>query len=296
MKDSRSELIKLLQAAAPNEGFNKTPVPGVYCIKFSKTGEFKKENWLRSVMIVAQGQKEIALGNTVAEFDDAHYIASPLDLPVTSRMKVATPKKPYIGVLLNLDLNILTEMASKIKFEDSKKVEMHSNAIFTGRADDRILEATLRLTKLFSTPDDVAVLAPFAVKEIFYHLLKGIHGKAICEFAKTGTRFNKISESIQRIRFELNREMDVEKLAEQANMSRSSFFKSFKEATAMSPIQYQNRLRLTEAQRLIIEKGQSAESAAFRVGYTSASQFSREYSRMFGKPPLKHASEFKTSI
>ena len=293
MKELTSEIVNLLLSAAPQEGFNKTPVPGVYCIKFSKVDQFANTKWLSSVMIVAQGQKEIALESRVPEYSEAHYLASPIDLPVTSRVKAATAKKPYIGLLFKLDLDVVTEIASKMRFSNSDKIEMRTHAIFTGKADSQMLEATPRLIKLFKKPEDIPLLAPFAIKEIFYYILKGPNGKAIYEFAKAGTKFYKLSESIQKIRSDLSQEVDVSRLAEQANMSRASFFKSFKNATSMSPIQYQKRLRLIEARRLIIDERASAESAAFSVGYKSASQFSREYSRMFGKPPLKDALSSK---
>lgn len=131
------------------------------------------------------------------------------------------------------------------------------------------------------------------IKEMFYHLLKGPDGPAIRQYVRSGSTMHKISQAIYSLQSELHDDVDVAALAKAANMCRSAFFKHFKEATAMSPIQYQKRLRLLEARRLMIDEGETAEGSAFRVGYNSASQFSREYSRMFGNAPLRDAMKMK---
>jgi AraC-like DNA-binding protein len=293
MSQVREELIDNLLYASPEEGLNTTSIPGVYCIKISNTDNLTKTTWLRSVVIVVQGQKEVLLEDKIPEFSDAHYIASPIDLPITSRIKVATPQKPFLALLLALNLDEIAEITTQLQFDDAEKVEMRSHAIFVGKVNERILESAVRLTRLFSTPEDIPALAPLMTKEIFYHVLKTPNGKSIYEFAKAGSRFQKVSKCIRTLRSQLNQEVVVDALAKQANMSRASFFKSFKEATALSPIQYQKRLRLIEARRLLIDERETAEGAAFKVGYKSASQFSREYSRMFGKAPLRDAADFK---
>ena len=293
MTSLQEELVHNLLKASPKDGLNTTSIPGVYCIKISKPDNLTKTTWLRSVVIVAQGQKELALEENIPVYREPYYIASPIDLPVTSRIKVATPKKPFLALLLELNLDELLEITTKLRFDYAEKIDMPSHAIFTGKVDDHILESAVRLTRLFSRPEDIPALAPLITKEIFYHVLKTPNGKSIYEFAKAGSRFQKVSDCIRTIRSQLSEEVAVEELAKQANMSRASFFKSFKDATAMSPIQYQKRLRLIEARRLLIDESETAERAAFKVGYKSASQFSREYSRMFGKAPLRDVSDFK---
>ena len=137
------------------------------------------------------------------------------------------------------------------------------------------------------------MLGPLVIKEILYHLLKGADGPAIRQFLRSGSKMHKISQAIYSLRSDLSEDADVTSLAKAAHMSRSAFFKHFKEATAMSPIQYQKRLRLLEARRLMIDDGEKAEGSAFKVGYNSASQFSREYSRMFGNSPLRDTVKLK---
>jgi transcriptional regulator GlxA family with amidase domain len=153
----------------------------------------------------------------------------------------------------------------------------------------------VRLVGLFRTPKDAAVLGALVIKEILYLLMQGPEGAAIRQFVHSGSKMHQISHAIHALESELEKEVDVPALAQTANMSRSAFFKHFKEVTAMSPIQYQKRLRLHEARRLMLETGGSAESSCFKVGYKSASQFSREYSRMFGIPPARDAAKLKSS-
>jgi transcriptional regulator GlxA family with amidase domain len=138
------------------------------------------------------------------------------------------------------------------------------------------------------------VLGPLVVKEILYHLLKGADRPAIRQFVRSGSKMHQISQAMYTLRTRLTNDVDVAALAKAANMSRSAFFTHFKKGTAMSPIQYQKRLRLLEARRLMIDEGETAEGSAFKVGYNSASQFSREYSRMFGNSPLRDATRIKS--
>ena len=167
--------------------------------------------------------------------------------------------------------------------------EQPLQAVFSGKATDKMMDAAVRLARLFQTPEDAPVLGPLAIRELLYHILKGPDGPAIRQFVRSGSTLHKISAAVHRLRADLSDDVDVASLSKEASMSRSAFFKHFKELTAMSPIQYQKHLRLLEARRLMIEAGESAEGSAFKVGYESASQFSREYSRMFGNSPLRDA-------
>jgi transcriptional regulator GlxA family with amidase domain len=194
-----------------------------------------------------------------------------------------------------MDFDPLTssEVAAQIEKEFPKEMETSPRAMFIGKASDQMLEAALRLGRLFQVPEDASVLGSLVIKEILYHLLKGADGPAIRQFVRSGSNMHKISQAIYCLKSELDDDVDVAALAKAANMSRSAFFKHFKEVTSMSPIQYQKRLRLLEARRLMIDEDETAEGSAFKVGYKSASQFSREYSRMFGSSPFRDAMKFK---
>lgn len=161
--------------------------------------------------------------------------------------------------------------------------------MFLAPASERLLETALRFTELFDSPGDAAVLAPLVHRELLYHLLKGPDGPAIRQLVSAGSVGQRIAQALHRLQAVLDRPIDIAALARDARMSRAAFFRHFKEATSMSPVQYQKRLRLLEARRLMVETAEGAEAAAFRVGYRSPSQFSRDYSRMFGAAPRRHA-------
>jgi len=217
----------------------------------------------------------------------AHYIATPIDLPVTIRLFAATPEQPFLCLKIEFDSLYLSEVAAQIEKNFPNETENPLRAMFIGKASDQILEAAIRLGKLFQVPEDAPVLGTLVIKEILYHLLKGPDGPALRQFVRSGSKMHKISQAIYALRSELSEDVDVTSLAKAVNMSRSAFFKYFKEVTAMNPIQYQKRLRLLEARRLMTDGGETAEGSAFKVGYNSTSQFSREYSRMFGNSPLR---------
>jgi AraC-like DNA-binding protein len=293
MNSLRDSLLNITRFFASVEGFNPTPVPRVYCLKFSHPGSFSKRRWRACLAIIAQGSKEIVLERDVYHCDEKHYTAALVDLPVVSRVTSASPQKPFLSMLIDLEPMILSETSAQLSEDHNGESEKSLRAIFIGETKDEMLESAVRLGKLFHTPEDARVIGPLVVREMVYHLLKGPDGKAIRHFVRSGSKTHTISRCIYALQSELNRDVDVPALAKAAHMSRSAFFEHFKEVTAMSPIQYQKRLRLLEARRLMVDEGESAEASAFKVGYKSTSQFSREYSRMFGKSPLRDATKLK---
>jgi AraC-like DNA-binding protein len=293
MKKSLRDLIKMIDLCSPGDGLHQSPVPGVNCIKFSQPNQNTKRTWSACLGIVAQGWKEFALGGEIYRSGEGEYIVAPIDLPVTSRISSATPDAPYLCLKIDFDPRTLSEVAAQFETNSPAETGNPSHAIFTGKATDEMLDAAVRLGKLFQTPEDAPVLGPLAIKEMLYHLLKGANGPAIRQFARAGSKMHKISQAIHTLRADLDEEVDVTALANAANMGRSAFFKHFKEVTAMSPIQYQKRLRLLEARRLMTDEGETAGGSAFKVGYNSASQFSREYSRTFGNSPVRDATKIK---
>jgi AraC-like DNA-binding protein len=295
MSDLRFKLAEIINGFSPEDGIHEVPVLNTYCIKFSQPDTHSKRHWRTSLGIVAQGGKEVALGRDLYSFDAAHYIAATIDLPVSSRVFSASPENPFLCLRMDFDSIVLHEVAAQMEVDFPKETNNSLRAMFVGKASDKMLDAAIRLGQLFDSPEDAPVLGSLVVKEIVYYLLKGDDGPAIRQFVRSGSKMHKISQAVYRIRTELTDDLDVETLAKSANMSRSAFFKHFNEATAMSPIQYQKRFRLLEAKRLMIEEDETAESAAFKVGYKSASQFSREYSRMFGNAPFRDVVNVKNT-
>jgi AraC-like DNA-binding protein len=288
-----SELAEALSRVATADGLHALPIPGVSCIKISRPYPRGKQHWRGSLCIVAQGCKEIILGRAIHRCDAGQYIAAPVDLPVTSRVSSATPAKPFLCLKMDFDSAALSEVAAQIENSLPRVAENPMRALFIGKSSERMLDAVLRLAKLLRNAEDARVLGPLLIKEMYFHLLKGSDGPAIRQFLRSGSTMHRISQAIYSLKAQLSEEVDVMSLAKAANMSRSAFFHHFKAATAMSPIQFQKRLRLLEARRLMIDEGEKAEGSAYKVGYNSASQFSREYSRMFGNSPLRDAMKLK---
>lgn len=235
---------------------------------------------------MAQGVKELWLEGQAWREPRPHTIFSPIDLPVTSRVVGVSPDRPLLCLKLSFDAVALQDVATGL---DLPEGEASPRSLFVAPASDRLLDAALRMTDLFDSPGDGPVLAPLLQRELLFHLLKGPDGAAICQLVRAGSVAQRIAQAVHQVRAALDAPVDVDALARTTGLSRAAFFRRFKEATAMSPVQYQKRLRLLEARRLMVEEAEGAEVAAFRVGYRSASQFSREYTRMFGEPPRRDA-------
>lgn len=293
MRDLRSELVQLLVRSFPADGIHETAIPGVQCVRVSQPNHSRRLHWPAALCIGVQGCKEIVLGGRTYRFNHVHYVATPIDLPVTGGVAAATPEKPFLCLRIALDPRAVRELDAQLEMPASEGIDGPRRGVFVGSASDQMLGAAIRLTELTRSPEDSPVLGPLALKELYYHLLKGPHGPAIRQFMRSGSITHRVYQAIHTITSGLSEDIDVVALAESANMSRSSFFSHFKAVTSMSPIQYQKRLRLLEARRLMVEEGETAERSAFEVGYRSASQFSREYSRMFGEAPFRDAVQMR---
>ena len=169
-----------------------------------------------------------------------------------------------------------------------------ARGIFVGKINEVTIDAVLRLARLLETPDDIPVLAPMFLREIHYRMLNGEYGQSIAQMAVPGSNVQKIALAIQHIRTNITQPIRIKDLANLVHMSVSSLHFHFRAVTAMSPLQYQKRLRLTEARQIMLSEGTDATSTAYRVGYESASQFSREYARMFGAPPRRDMENVRT--
>jgi len=277
----------------PSDGVHRAPVEGLSCIRISHPYPWQKRRWEACFCVVVQGTKEFMLEGKVYRERGAHYLVSPLDLPLTNRVTGVTPARPLLSLKLDFESPAVREVAVQLERVRPAEPEPAARAIYMRPASDSMLEATRRLVELFARPADAVVLAPLAIRELVFHLLTGPDGAAIRHLVRAGSQSHRIAEVVMQLQASLDDELDIAVLAKRAGMSRATFFKRFKEATAMSPIQYQKRLRLLEARRLMVEEGEGAASSAQRVGYASASQFSREYARMFGNAPLRDARATK---
>ncbi len=245
--------------------------------------------------ILVQGKKEALLGEETYRYSAAQYLVVSVDLPLSAFIVEATPEQPYLGFKLNLDprqlCDIITAQPSAIESQKGNSVR----GLFVSTADAPLLDCALRLTRLLDTPQDIPILAPIIIREIYYRLLMGEQGEAVRQIATSGSNMQRIAEVVKLIKANFAQPMRVEELARQAKMSPSSFHHHFKEVTSMSPVQYQKQLRLLEARRLMLAENSDAANAAYQVGYESPSQFSREYSRLFGAPPIRDVERLRTA-
>jgi AraC-like DNA-binding protein len=236
--------------------------------------------------LVVQGKKATLLGEETYHYGAAQYLAISVDLPLSGYIIEATPAQPYLGFKLDLDPHQLCDIITQTRTIDRPK-DTAVRGFFVSTADAPLLDCALRLTRLLDTPQDIPILAPMIIREIYYRLLCGEQSEAVRQIATSGSHMQRIAQSIELIKTELTRSIRVEELAIRASMSPSSFHHHFKAVTSMSPVQYQKQLRLLEARRLMLAENSTAVNAAERVGYESPSHFSREYARMFGAPPVR---------
>jgi AraC-like DNA-binding protein len=244
--------------------------------------------------LVVQGQKQALLGEEKYQYGAAQYLIVSVDLPLSGFVVEATPDKPYLGVKLNLDLMQLWDLVAQMNHSSIKK-ENSVRGISVSNADTGLIECALRLVKLLDTPQHIPMLAPLTIRELYYHLLVGEQGEAVRQIATSGSSMQRIARAINLIKAEFTQPIQIEDLARQVSMSTSSFYQHFKQVTSMSPLQYQKQLRLLEARRLMLAENADAAYAAYKVGYESPSQFSREYSRMFGAPPIRDIERLRTA-
>lgn len=247
-----------------------------------------------TLAIVIQGKKAALLGEETYQYGAAQYLVVSVDLPLSGFVTEATPDKPYLGFKLNLCPVQLCDIITQIQLNRGTQ-ENSVRGLFVSNADVELVDCAIRLTRLLDTPQDIPFLAPMMIREIYYRLLIGEQSEAVRQIATSGSNMQRIAEVIKLLKANFTKSLRVEDLADRANMSVASFHRHFKKVTSMSPLQYQKQLRLLEARRLMLVENANANNAADRVGYESPSQFSREYSRMFGLPPIEDIGRLRMS-
>lgn len=244
--------------------------------------------------IVVQGKKEVLLSEETYRYGVAQYLVVSVDLPLCGHAIEATPDQPYLGFKLNLDPAQLCDIITQTNPSMGKK-ENSVRGWFISDAEPSLIDCAIRLTQLLDTPQDIPFLAPMIIREIYYRLLVGEQSEAVRQIATFGSTMQRIAEVIKRIKADFTKPLRIEDLALAANMSPSSFHRHFKEVTSMSPLQYQKQLRLLKARHLMLAENVDATNTAYQVGYESPSQFSREYSRLFGAPPIRDIERLRTA-
>jgi AraC-like DNA-binding protein len=274
----------LMTRFATGDGAWATAIPRLSFIRYSRPHEPMPAHYPPCFCLITQGSKSIAFGDDRLVYDAARFVVAAVDLPVTGVVLEATPEKPYLCVMLEIDT---PELASLLL---DTETPAHADAagrrgLFLGEATAPFVDAIWRLVRLLDTPGDIRALAPLAEREVLYRLLQSNAGARLRDVVAGNGPARRIAESIAWLRSHYDAPLRVERLAEAAHMSPSSFHDHFRRVTAMSPLQYQKLLRLQEARRLLMTDAVDAATAGHRVGYQSPSQFSREYRRAFGTSP-----------
>ncbi len=283
-----SELAVLLDrlTGAALEGTMTTAISGLCLHRIQHAKGPMHTLQIPSFAIIAQGKKRLLFGGEEYHYDPLHYMVSSVDLPLLAEVTTASPTQPYLGMRLELELGMLGELILDEHLPAPLNV-VDSRGLYVNRLFPPLLDSALRLLRLLETPRDIPILAPMVKREIFYRLLMNGQGTRLRQLALKDSHTHRIAKAIHVMREHFSEPLRVQALAEEVHMSVSSFHQHFKGITAMSPLQYQKQLRLQEARRLILMGDIDVALAAHRVGYESASQFSREYGRLFGIAPLR---------
>ncbi|MGM7722248.1 AraC family transcriptional regulator N-terminal domain-containing protein [Metabacillus sp. Hm71] len=282
--NQQHELAKLIEHYSGQDGVHPTAIPSLFFIRESLVTEPLYGVYKPSFCIVIQGEKEVMLAKERITYGPADYLVASVNLPVTGQAIKASTDAPYLALKLEFTPNQILEVLSDTEIGE-EPIKASKRGLFVCKIEPSLLEPVVRLARLLDNPKDIPVLAPLFTKEILYRVLQGPYGGTLKQMVIEGSRTNRIRAVIDYIMNNFERSFLIEELSELANMSAASLHRHFKEITAMSPIQFQKQLRLQEARRLLLTESTDAADVAFRVGYESPSQFSREYSRMFGLPP-----------
>ncbi len=286
MKKSLAELRSIVMRA--QDKWTETGLPRVAMVRAEACADQVYQPMLH---LVLQGTKTLSIGADVSRYTEGTYFLVPVDVPATGQVQADTVDQPYLAVSLTLDPDVIATLL----LDEGKAPKASQNTCFEGvRAPVEMIDAWLRMMRLMDRPHEVAILAPMIEREILLRALQGPLGDILRDVARPDGRMVQIRRVTQWIREHYAEPFRVEPLAQMSDMSVAAFYRHFKSVTAMTPIQYQKRLRLLRARWLLLFDTLDATSIAYAVGYESASQFNREYSRLFGLPPARDAARFRT--
>jgi AraC-like DNA-binding protein len=286
-------LARLLAAYAPHDGSFDMRIPGLMVSRLSRVNkECVHALRVSSLCIVAQGAKTVIVGDEVYEYDASQMIVFSVALPVAAQVTQASASEPYLSLRLELDPHKIAELVLRV-YPRGLPAAQERSAVYLTPVDDCIINAAIRLMECLAHPGDAELLGPLVTDEILIRLLRSPIGVRVAQMGFAESSVQRIAKAISWLRENYSQPMKVEELAEMVHMSVSSFHEHFKAVAAMSPLQYQKVLRLQEARRLMLSTMMDAGAASHRVGYLSASQFSREYSRFFGSAPTRDIARLR---
>ncbi|MCK9801201.1 AraC family transcriptional regulator [Pseudomonas chlororaphis] len=295
MEKQRAELAGIIRRNTSEDGSYATAIDTLMVSRHSSSHQFAPVLAQPALCIMAQGRKEVRLADETFNYDPLNYLVVSVSVPLSGKVVIVSPEEPILALRLDIDPAEITALIA-----DAGPLGVPSRptgrGLYVERLDPPMLDAVLRLARLLDTPKDIAMLAPLVRREILYRLLRSRQGHRLYEIAIANSQSHRVSQAIKWLNGHFEQPLRIDDLAREVNLSVSTLHHRFKAMTAMSPLQYQKQLRLQEARRLMLAEGLEASAAGYRVGYESPSQFSREYSRLFGAPPLRDMARLRISV
>ncbi|WP_337167242.1 AraC family transcriptional regulator [Vibrio parahaemolyticus] len=289
------KLAKLIDRWTGNANQYDTPISGLRFSRWTTPTPPTSYTHNPSICLIAQGRKRVLLGEESFIYDANHFLISSVDLPIIANIIEASEEQPYLGLIMELDLTEISQLIvdSELAFTQSKEAQ---KGIAVGELSESLLDAFVRLAELLDEGQNIKILAPIIKREIFYRLLMSEQGTRLHQIVTAGSHSHQIAKAIDWLKSNFVKPLSVGDLASFTGMSKSSFYTHFRSMTSMTPLQFQKKLRLSEARRLMLTENLDAMAATFKVGYESPSQFSREYSRLFGAPPSKDIKSLRENL
>ncbi len=273
-----------------------TPIHGLVILRSDHVRQPNHLIFKPALCIVAQGAKWAIFGDKRLDYRAGQALVVSVEMPSLGAVAEASPSEPFLGLIIEFDLGLMREVMDQLDTLPSPSSERSRGVFVTDiDFDGPLAECALRMVRLLSTPKAIPLLYPSIMREICYWLLTGPHGSEVMQMAMAKSHTQRVVSAIHVLRDRFSETIRIEELASMAKMSPSAFHRQFKSITSMTPLQYQKQLRLLEARRLMIADEANVETAAFQVGYESASQFSREYSRMFGMSPRRDVASLRVA-
>ncbi|EGQ8414208.1 AraC family transcriptional regulator [Vibrio parahaemolyticus] len=289
------KLAKLIDRWTGNANQYDTPISGLRFSRWTTPTPPTSYTHNPSICLIAQGRKRVLLGEESFIYDANHFLISSVDLPIIANIIEASEEQPYLGLIMELDLTEISQLIvdSELAFTQAKEAQ---KGIAVGELSESLLDAFVRLAELLDEGQNIKILAPIIKREIFYRLLMSEQGTRLHQIVTAGSHSHQIAKAIDWLKNNFVKPLSVGDLASYTGMSKSSFYTHFRSMTSMTPLQFQKKLRLSEARRLMLTENLDAMAATFKVGYESPSQFSREYSRLFGAPPSKDIKSLRENL
>jgi AraC-like DNA-binding protein len=285
--DNQLNELRLLAAKAENRR-TETGIPRVAMVQGKIPEHLLAAVYDPMINVILRGSKRMTVGDRTLRYDPATYFVMSIDLPAVGSVQPSMAGEPYLAVSLTLDPAVLASLFADLP-ESARRVDNHPG-FSVASVTPELMDAWVRMLRLMGNPDAIAALAPVYEREIIFRVLQGPHGWMLREIAMPDSALARVNLAIQWIRQDFAEPIGIERLAKRASMSVSAFHRHFKAVTRLSPLQYQKRVRLLQARTLMLSSARNVTAAAFEVGYESATQFSRDYARVFGLPPARDTS------